>query len=53
MLSLFRSLARHDRGATTIDYSLISAIIAVAGISAMRAVGSKMTNAMSAIASTI
>ena len=36
-------LARNDRGATAIEYGLIAALIAVAAIGAMTAVGSKLS----------
>jgi Flp pilus assembly pilin Flp len=53
MLSLFRLLARDQKGATAIDYSLIVAIVAVAGISAMRVMGDKFAGVMNAIANTL
>ena len=49
--SLFRLVARSDRGASAIDYSLIAAIVAVAGISALRASG-KGSSVLNAIANT-
>jgi pilus assembly protein Flp/PilA len=36
-------LARNERGATAIEYGLIAALIAVAAIGAMTAVGSKLS----------
>ena len=42
MRTLFK-LARNERGATAIEYGLIAALIAVAAITAMTAVGSKLT----------
>ena len=38
----FLKLARNDSGATAIEYGLIAALIAVAEIGAMTAVGSKL-----------
>ncbi|MEG3153973.1 Flp family type IVb pilin [Sphingomonas sp. RB1R13] len=39
----FLKLARNNRGATAIEYGLIAALIAVAAIGAMTAVGSKLS----------
>jgi Flp pilus assembly pilin Flp len=53
MLAHIRSLARATHGASMVDYSLIAAIIAVAGISAMRAIGVKASGVMNTIAVTL
>ncbi|HYC66232.1 MAG TPA: Flp family type IVb pilin [Reyranellaceae bacterium] len=53
MLRLLHSLLGETRGVSAVDYSLIAAIIAVAGISAMRAIGAKSVNTMNAIATTL
>lgn len=53
MLHLFRSLVGDARGAAAIDYSLIAAIVAVAGISAMRAIGAKSAGTMNAVATAL
>jgi pilus assembly protein Flp/PilA len=42
MLSIFRKLMMNDRGATAIEYTLIASLIAVAAITAMGKVGSKI-----------
>lgn len=42
MQKLF-SLARDSRGATAIEYGLIAALIAVAAITAMTALGNQLT----------
>ena len=39
----FLKLALNERGATAIEYGLIAALIAVAAIGAMTAVGSKLS----------
>jgi pilus assembly protein Flp/PilA len=39
----FRSLLRENRGATAIEYGLIAALIAVAAITAMTALGNQLT----------
>jgi Flp pilus assembly pilin Flp len=41
------------RGAAMIDYSLIAAIVAVAGISALRAIGVKAASVMNTVAVTL
>ena len=43
MFSIFRRLARDQRGATAIEYGLIAALIAVAAITAMTALGNQLT----------
>lgn len=47
MLSIFRRLARDQRGATAIEYTLIASLIAVAAIASMRSVGGKVSNVLS------
>ena len=46
MLSIFRKLMKNDRGATAIEYTLIASLIAVAAITAMGKVGSKISNVL-------
>ena len=53
MLEPLRSLAQDRRGATAIEYTLIAALIALAAIVAMGAIGSKITNVMNTIGNTI
>ncbi|WP_419827946.1 Flp family type IVb pilin [Sphingomonas sp.] len=43
-MRIFRSVRRDARGATAIEYGLIAALIAVAAITAMGKVGSKLQN---------
>jgi pilus assembly protein Flp/PilA len=43
MFMIFRELVKSQGGATAIEYGLIAALIAVAGIAAMNAVGSSLT----------
>ena len=50
MLSIFRRLAKDQRGATAIEYTLIASLIAVAAIASMRTVGGKVTNVLSNVA---
>jgi pilus assembly protein Flp/PilA len=51
MLSILRRLLRNDRGATAIEYTLIASLIAVAAITAMGSVGTKVNGVMSNVAS--
>ena len=50
MKTLIR-LVRDETGATAIEYGLIAALIAVAGITAFKAVGTSVTNTFSKAAS--
>jgi pilus assembly protein Flp/PilA len=53
MLSLFRRLMKDDRGATVIEYVLITSLIAVAAIASMRTVGGKISSILGHTASTM
>ncbi len=53
MLSIFRRLMKNNQGATAIEYTLIASLIAVAAIVAMGTVGSKVSNVLSNVASTM
>jgi pilus assembly protein Flp/PilA len=46
MLSIFRRLAKDQRGATAIEYTLIASLIAVAAIASMRSVGNKVSHVL-------
>lgn len=50
MLSIFRRLMKNDHGATAIEYTLIASLIAVAAITAMGAVGGKVSNVLNNVA---
>lgn len=50
MLSHLHRLARADRAATSIEYTLIASLIAVAAIVAMRTVGTKVNGVLSNVA---
>ncbi|CAN5168892.1 Flp family type IVb pilin [soil metagenome] len=39
-----RKMIRNNKGATAIEYGLIAALIAVAAITAMKSLGTKLTN---------
>lgn len=43
-MSFFKKLVRDNKAATAIEYGLIAALIAVAGIAAMTAVGEGVGN---------
>ena len=42
MLSIFRSFAKDESGATAIEYGLIAALVSVAAITALTAMGSAL-----------
>jgi len=44
MFALLRTLRRNNKGATAIEYGLIAALVAVAAIGAMTALGSSLGN---------
>ncbi len=50
MLSVFRQLMKNTDGATAIEYTLISSLIAVAAIVAMKKVGTKVSGVLSNVA---
>ena len=49
----FRKLLKNSKGATAIEYGLIAALIAVAAISAMSQLGSKISTTFNNVSSTI
>jgi len=53
MLSIFRRLAKNQKGATAIEYTLIASLIAVAAIASMRTVGGKVTNVLSNVSNSM
>jgi pilus assembly protein Flp/PilA len=50
-MKFFKKFARDTKAATAIEYGLIAALIAVAGITAMGAVGSGVTNTFNKVSS--
>ena len=50
MLSIFRRLMKSEQGATAIEYTLIASLIAVAAITAMGTVGTKVKDVLSNVA---
>ncbi|MCF8533380.1 MAG: Flp family type IVb pilin [Reyranella sp.] len=53
MLSIFRRLMKNDSGATAIEYTLIASLIAVAAITAMRAVGTGLNNTLNGVVNSL
>ncbi len=53
MLSLLRSFAKDERGATAIEYGLIAALIAVAAIAAFQLVGTNLSSVFNTVATKI
>ncbi|MFO6447090.1 Flp family type IVb pilin [Erythrobacter sp. NE805] len=50
-MTFFKSLAHDEQGATAIEYGLIAALIAVAAITAMSALGSTLDGTFSNVSS--
>jgi len=46
---MFRKLLKNKKGATAIEYGLIAALIAIAAITAMTAVGGELTDTFTAV----
>ncbi len=46
MLSIFRNLMKNEHGATAIEYTLIASLIAVAAITAIGKVSTKMNTVL-------
>ena len=51
MLTLFKRFAKDETAATAIEYGLIASLIAVAAITAMTTVGSKLKSTFSNVSS--
>lgn len=52
-MTKFLKLVRDTRGATAIEYGLIAALIAVAAITAMTSIGSKLGSTFNNVASNL
>lgn len=50
-MAFIRKLMKNEKGATAIEYGLIAALIAVAAISAMNALGSSLSNTFRGVSS--
>ncbi len=53
MLALLREFARHDTGATAIEYALIAALVSVAGSAAFVLLGGSINNAFATVANAL
>ena len=53
MLSIFRSFVRDESGATAIEYGLIAALVSVAAITALTAMGSSLNTMFTSVSSTL
>ena len=53
MIKLLRKLRKDEEGATAIEYGLIAALISVAAIIAMQALGTSLNNMFNAISGTL
>ena len=53
MLKFFRSFAQNQSGATAIEYGLIAALISVAAIGAMTALGTQLSTTFGNITSSL
>ena len=50
---MFRKLLKNKKGATAIEYGLIAALIAVAAITAMTAVGNQLENTFNSVSTSL
>lgn len=48
-MTFFKNLVRDEQGATAIEYGLIAALIAVAAITAMQALGGELSETFSKV----
>lgn len=53
MLSIFRKLMNNTQGATAIEYTLIASLIAVAAITAMTSVGTKVSSTLQTVSNSL
>jgi len=52
-MSFFKNLVRDEQGATAIEYGLIAALIAVAAITAMTALGDSLDTTFTNVSTTL
>jgi pilus assembly protein Flp/PilA len=52
-MTFFNKLARDEQGATAIEYGLIAALIAVAAIVGMQALGGSLANTFNGVSGTL
>jgi pilus assembly protein Flp/PilA len=53
MLSIVRSFIADESGATAIEYGLIAALVSVAGITALQALGSSLQSVFNTVSSSV
>ena len=53
MLNLIKRLIEDERGNNALEYTLVASLIAIAAITAMQLVGSKVSNIMSNISNVL
>ena len=49
----FKNLLKNERGATAIEYGLIAALIAVAAITAMQGIGTKLNSTFTSVSANL
>ena len=52
-MKILRKLMRNEKGATAIEYGLIATLIAIAAITAMSSVGTKLTATFNNVATNL
>jgi pilus assembly protein Flp/PilA len=52
-MTFFRKMIKNSKGATAIEYGLIAALIAVAAISAMSTLGTKISSTFNNVSSNL
>ncbi len=52
-MKILRNILRNEKGATAIEYGLIATLIAIAAITAMSSVGSKLTTTFNNVATNL
>jgi pilus assembly protein Flp/PilA len=52
-MKILRKIMRNEKGATAIEYGLIATLIAIAAITAMSSVGTKLTTTFNNVATNL
>ena len=52
-MMIFKKLLSNERGATAIEYGLIAALIAVAAITAMQSIGTKLNTTFTSVSANL
>jgi pilus assembly protein Flp/PilA len=50
---MFKKLIKNEKGATAIEYGLIAALIAVAAITAMQGIGTKLNSTFTSVSANL